>query len=174
MNWLVIAAKEPNGWLLPGDMNKVYWLGAAFLVVLGLYLWKGLGPTKAALRARSERIAAELAAAEQAKKDAAGELAAAEASVANRDTEAERIVAEARARAEQLRVDLLARAEAEVAESRNRARIEIEASKGQALADIRAEVAARALRATEAVVADNLDAATQADLIDRYIQQVGA
>jgi F-type H+-transporting ATPase subunit b len=174
MNLLVLAAKEPTGWLLSGDMNKVYWLGAAFLVVLGLYLWKGLAPTKAALKARTERIAAELAAAEQAKKDAAAALAAAEASVANKDVEAERIVAEAKARAEQLRLDLIARAEADVEETRNRARIEIEASKGQALADIRAEVSARALRATEALVADNLDDQTQAALIERYIQQVGA
>jgi F-type H+-transporting ATPase subunit b len=174
MNWVVFAAEKSNSWLLPGDLNKVYWWAAAFFVVLGLYLWKGLAPTKAALRKRSDRIAAELAAAEQDRAAADAELAAVQASVANKDVEAERIVAEARVRAEQLREDLTARAEADIAESRHRAQIEIEIAKGQALADIRAEVSARALRAAEAVVADNLDDQTHASLIDRYIQQVGA
>lgn len=172
----ILAAEEheENGWLLPADINEVIWGSIAFAIVLGLFLWKGLPLVKRAMQGRSERIAAELAAAEQARKDAEAELAAVRADLANADVEAERIVADAKARAEQLKADLIARAEAEVAEAAQRARIEIEASKEHALADLRAEIAARALRAAEAVVSANLDQSTHSQLIDRYIEQVGS
>ena len=48
------------------------------------------------------------------------------------------------------------------------------ASKGQASADIQAEVAAQAAAAAESVVNSNLDQATHAELIDRYIEQVNS
>ena len=41
------------------------------------------------------------------------------------------------------------------------------------LADLRAEAAARAAQAAEAVVGANLDASTQNDLVEAYISQVG-
>jgi F-type H+-transporting ATPase subunit b len=73
-----------------------------------------------------------------------------------------------------VRADLIARAESEIEETKTRAGIEIEASKGQALADLRAEVVAMTITATEAVVTQSLTDEVKADLVDRYIQQVGA
>jgi F0F1-type ATP synthase membrane subunit b/b' len=55
-----------------------------------------------------------------------------------------------------------------------RATADVEASKGQALSDLQADAASLALGAAEAVVNRNLDPATQTDLIESYITQVGA
>lgn len=170
----VFAAEEPNGWLLPGDINEVYWGTAAFLVVLALFLWKGLPVVKKAMVGRSERIAAEIAAAEEVRTSAESELTTLRQSLGNADAEAESILAEARTRAETIKADLMRRADEEVEASKVRAGIEIEAQRQQALADLRAEIASQASIATEAVVTDQLDADRQRRLIDSYIDQVGA
>ncbi len=73
-----------------------------------------------------------------------------------------------------LKAQLQAKAEQDAAELVARATADVEASKGQALADLQADAASLALGAAEAVVNRNLDAATQTDLIERYISQVGA
>ena len=67
-----------------------------------------------------------------------------------------------------------AKADTDAAELVARATADVEASKGQALADLQADAASLALGAAEAVVNRNLDAATQTDLIETYITQVGA
>jgi len=174
MNWTIFAAEEPNSWLLPGDINEVYWGSAAFFIVLGLFLWKGLGPVKAFFANRTKGIEDDLAAAERATAEAADLRAEQERSFANVDTEAATIVAEGRNRAEALEADLRKRAEADVEAAKQRARIEIEAAKIQALADLRAEVAARTVSAAEAVVDNSLDDNTHDQLIEQYISQVGA
>lgn len=174
MIWTIFAAEEPNSWLLPGDINEVYWGSAAFFIVVGLFVWKGLGPTKAFFANRSKGIEDDLAAAERATAEAAELRAAQERSFANVDDEAAAIVAEARTRAETLEADLRRRAEADVEAAKQRARIEIEAAKTQALADLRADVAARTVHAAEAVVGNSLDDTTHAELIEQYISQVGA
>ena len=47
-------------------------------------------------------------------------------------------------------------------------------AKTQATSDLQAEIAVLALGAAEKVVANNLDSATQTELIENYIQKVGA
>ncbi len=173
LNLLAAEEHHPNKWLLPGDINEVIWGSAAFAVVFAMFLWKGLPALKKAMHARSSWIAAEIAAAEQARSSADAELASVKSSLANADDEAKRIVDEAKVRATTVKSDLMSRAEAEVETVRARAQAEIAASKGQALADLRAEVATRSMVAAEAVVRSNLDGSTQSDLIDRYIEQVG-
>ena len=169
----ILAAEKPNEWLLPGDLNEVYWASSAFAVIFILFLWKGLPPIKKAMNARTERIAAEIAEGEAAAAAATQKVQALRSELGNADAAAEQIREDARHRAEQVKADLMARAEADVAESVQRARIEVEASKSQAFADLSAEVSALTLKATEAVVGANLDDAAQADLIEQYITQVG-
>jgi F-type H+-transporting ATPase subunit b len=170
----ILAAEGPNKWLLPGAINEVYWASSAFLVLVILFLWKGLAPLKKALNARTERIAAELAEAEAAATAATQKVQTLKTELGNADSAAEQIRQDALTRAAQVKADLMARAETEVAESVQRARIEVEASKSQAFADLSAEVSALTLKATEAVVDDSLDDAARADLIEQYIAQVGA
>ncbi len=173
-SFLIFAAEEGehhenNFWY--GDINEVIWGSVAFAIVLGLMIWKGLPALKAAMLGRTERIQAELAAADVAQQEAAARRAAAEAALGNPEEDAKAIVADAAARAEALKADLRLRAETDIEAGKSRARIEIEASKSQLLADLRAEVAARTAAAAEAVAAQNLD---HDSLIDQYITQVGA
>jgi F-type H+-transporting ATPase subunit b len=156
-----------------GDINEVIWGSLAFLIILGLYLWKGLAPTKRALAKRTQRVADQISQAENTRASAEADLNTVRTNLGNADEEAVRIVADARERSVIVRHDLIARADTEVAEAKNRARIEIEASKSQALADLRAEVVAMTLRATEAVVSSNLDDSVRSQLVDQYIDQVG-
>ncbi len=170
----LLAAEGPNGWLLPADINEVYWGTVSFLILAALFLWKGLPKLKEAMAARSEGIRDDLAAAERAEHEAAASRAEQEAQFADADGEAERIVADARDRAAVLKTDLMKRAEADVTASKQRARAEIEASRTQVLAELRSEVAQRTVRAAEAVAVENLDDTAKNDLIEQYIQQVGA
>jgi F-type H+-transporting ATPase subunit b len=157
-----------------GDINEVIWGTVAFAIIFVLFLWKGLPPVKKAMATRSRKIEEQITHAETARQAADTELASLRSDLGNADTEAARIVAEAQERATRVRADLIARAEADVNESKTRARIEIEASKSQALADLREEVVAMTIKATEALVASNMTDTVQTDLVDRYIQQVGA
>jgi F-type H+-transporting ATPase subunit b len=170
----IVAAEEANGYIIPADINEVWWGIAGLVPILVLFFWKGLPAIKKALAKRSQGIADELANAEQTRRDAEAELASLRASLGNAEQESRRIVAEARERAGTLEADLIARYEAEAREAVQRARIEVEASKTQALADLREEVVGMTVQATEAILSETLDPSSQAQLVDRYIDQVGA
>lgn len=170
----ILAAEGANGDILPADINEVWWGIAGLAPLLVLFFWKGLPAIKGLLAKRTQRIADELAVAEQARREAEAEVAQLRASLGNADEESRRIVNAARERAEILKADLIARYETEAREAVQRARIEVEASKSQALADLREEVVSMTVQATEAILAENLDAASQSQLVDRYIDQVGA
>lgn len=170
----IFAAEGPNGNWIPGDPNEFYWGSVAFLIILAVFIMKGLPAIKAAMKATTAKVEEELAAAEQAKADAEAELASLTSSLGDSGAEAEAIVAEAREQATRLEADLIARAESDVTQAKERARIEVAAQRDQALADLRAAVAAQAQAAADAVVRSNLDDATQASLIDDYISAVGA
>ena len=129
---------------------------------------------KKGLSDRSDRIRDELVEAERARVDAEAELSALRSKLGSAEAEQERITSEARDTAEQVKADLIARADADADEAKGKATAELSASTGQAAADIQAAAAAQATAATESVVNANLDPATHADLIDRYIEQVNA
>jgi F-type H+-transporting ATPase subunit b len=166
------CVEAPNP-ILP-EVNEIIWGGGAFLVLLVLMWWKLLPPIKQGLADRQERIREDLAKAEQARTEGEEVLAQYQAQVANAKAEANRIIEDARQTADSLRADLQARAEADIAEMRRRAAADIEAAKAQAVADLTAEVATLAIGAAEVVVQKSLDRETQVQLVENYIQQVGA
>lgn len=157
--------------ILP-ELTEIIWGGAAFLILLVIMVKKGFPAVKGAMDARSEKIRADLDAAEQAKTDAQTVQSDYEAQLADAKTESARIIEEARVTADQLRTDLSAQAEASIAEMREKAAADVEAQKAQAIADLRAEVSGIALGAAERVVQSSLDADAQARLIDAYIDEV--
>ena len=170
----LFAAEGPNGVWLPADVKEFYWSAAAFLIVFVL-LVRRVGPMiREGLSARSDRIRDELVKAERARVDAEAELSALRSKLGDADAEAARIKSEAADTAESVKADLMARADADAVDAKEKANVELSASSGQATADIQAAVAAQAAAATESVVMSNLDQATHADLIDRYIEQVSA
>jgi F-type H+-transporting ATPase subunit b len=171
---LVTASEKPNGWLLSSDFNEVIWGSIAFFIVLGLLIWKAGPFVKDAMTGRSDRLAKELDDAADAKATAQAKLADVQRRIADASNERQRILDEAAQTAASLKAQLQAKADQDAAELVARAAADVEASKSQALADLQAEAASLALGAAEAVVAKNLDPATQASLIESYIDQVGA
>lgn len=170
----ILASEEPNGKMLPSDLNELWWAIVAFVVIawlLGKFAYPAI---QKMLAARSDKIETELGVADAAKADALAEAERLQASLGDADSDAAEVVADARRSAEQLRVTLRARADEEAVELRQRALTDIDAQKSQAIADLQSEIAALARGAAEAVVRHNLDAATHAGLIDSYINRVGA
>ena len=166
-------AHHANGFWY-GDKNELIWGSLAFLIVLAVFLWKGLPAVRKAYAKRTQRIADEIAAAEAKKADADRSLASLKGELGRADDAAKRIVADAGKEAAQIKADLIARAEADAAETKQRARIEVDAWKGQSLADLKQEVTRLTVAATEELVQSNLNAKTQTDLIELYIRSVEA
>ena len=164
--------EAPNP-ILP-EVNEIIWGGLAFLILVGLMLWKGVPLVRGAMDARAQKIRDDLDAADRSKQAAAEVQAEYEAKLADAKAEASRLVDEARRDADQVRADLQARAETEVAEMKARAATDIETAKAQALADLRNDVSAIALGAAERVVGASLDPSTHAQLIDSYISEVAS
>jgi F-type H+-transporting ATPase subunit b len=168
----VSCYKAPSP-LLPAT-NEIIWGGIAFFITL-LALWKFAYPgMKKGMEGRSERIRADLQAAEDARVEAEQLKAEYEQRLAAAKQEATRVIEDARGTADALKAELQQRAEAEIGEMRQRAAADVEAMKGQALADLQHEVAQIAIGAAEVVVEKNLDEATQRQLVENYINTVAS
>ncbi len=154
------------------ELDEIIWGGGAFLILLFFMITKGMPAVQGAMSARSEKIASDLDAAEQAKSDATKIKADHAAELAGAKAEAAALIDEARGQADQLKTDLQTRAEADIAEMRTRAQADIEASRTQAISDLRSEVSQIAVGAAEAVIRANLDANAQSALVDAYIDEV--
>jgi F-type H+-transporting ATPase subunit b len=154
--------------------NELIWGIISFTVLLVL-LWKFAYPgLKKGMDARTERIASSIDEAESAKTEAQTLLDDYRRQLADARNESGRIIEEARQQADSLKRDQESRLQAELAEMRARAAADIESAKAQAVADLHADVAQIAIGAAEVVVQHNLDADTQTQLIENYINQVGS
>jgi F-type H+-transporting ATPase subunit b len=134
----------------------------------------GLPAMKKSMDARTERIRNDLDSAEAQRTQADQLLVDYRAQLADAKNEAGRIIEEARQSADALKRDQETRLQSELAELRAKATSDIDAAKVQAIADLRGEVAQLAIGAAEVVVKANLDAATQTQLVEDYINSVGA
>lgn len=174
-NLILLAAEGhgPNHPIWP-EVKELIWAAAAFFIVFGLLWWKGLPAAKKGLTDRTERLAKEIDDAAKASSDADAKLADVQQRIANAENERQRILVEARQTAEALKAQIVQKADEDAAAIKARAAADVEASKSQAMAELQREVASLALGAAEHVISANLDAGTQAELIDRYIDQVGA
>ena len=178
MSNLLILASEAGGhaannWLF-GDVKEVIVTGLASVILFALLGWKAGPAIKKGWNDRITNIETEITEAEAARATGEAALADVQGRIANAEAERSRILSEARATAEQVKAGLIARGEEEAAAIRSRAGTDIEAAKAQAAADLQAEVTRLAVGAAESVVAGALDASTQSELIDSYINQVGA
>ncbi len=171
---VIAAAGEPNGQILPHKIEEVWWGTAAFLIVFALIVWKGGPAIKGMWNTRIDRLRNELENAAEARAKAEAELARVEASIADADNEKARLATEARETAETVKAQLIARADTDAAEVRARGLADVESTRTQATGDLQAEIGVLAIGAAEAVVANSLDQATQAELIDSYISKVGS
>jgi F-type H+-transporting ATPase subunit b len=167
------ACQEAPSPILPAT-DELVW-GAISFVALFFLLRKFAFPAiKQGMDARAERIRADLQAAETKREEADTVLAEYRAQLNDARSEAGRIIEEARRAADGLKRDQEARLQTELADLRQRAIADIESAKSHAMADLRGEVASLAIGAAEVVVQRNLDAKTQKQLVEQYIDQLAA
>ncbi|MBK5288761.1 MAG: F0F1 ATP synthase subunit B, partial [Acidimicrobiia bacterium] len=141
--------------------------------VFGLLAWKAWPAIKKSLQDREDKIVGDLKHAESVRTQADTELAEYQGQLADARNDAGLIIEEARQAAEQVRKDLIARAEADAQEIRARASDDIKAASERAMADVQAKVSDLSIGLAERIVQQNLDRATQIQLIENYINEVG-
>lgn len=164
-----VKAKNP---IVP-EAKEILWAAIAFFIVFGLLAWKAFPAIKKALQDREDKIRGDLEHAESVREQADTELANYQRQLADSRNEGGRIIEEARQSAEQVRKDLIARAEADAAEIRARAQDDIKAASDRAMADVQSKVSDLSIELAERIVQQNLDRATQIQLIENYINEVG-
>jgi F-type H+-transporting ATPase subunit b len=171
---LVLAAEEVKAKnpIVP-ETKEIVWAAIAFFIVFGLLAWKAWPAIKKGLQDREDKIRGDLEHAESVRNQAESELADYQRQLADARNEAGRIIEEARQSAEQVRKDLIARAEADAAEIRAKASDDIRAASERAMADVQAKVSDLSIELAERIVQQNLDRATQIQLIENYINEVG-
>ncbi len=170
---LIIGADAPNGFFLPGDVKEFWWGTAAFLVLVGLIVWKGGDAIKASMAARTERIRTELAEAKAERDAAEAALNQSTDDLPDLGQEEARIRREAEETATKLKADLIAKAKADADAIVARGAADVENRKRQAQAEIATSVADSTRRSAEAVVRESMDDQAQIDLIEKYINEVG-
>jgi F-type H+-transporting ATPase subunit b len=164
--------KSPS--VLKPDNSELVWGSISFLILLGLFFWKGYPAVVKSMKTREDRIRGDLEGAEGAKAEAEHVLTEYRAQLADARADAGRIIDEARQAADQVRRDLIARAETDAAELRARAQEDIRLAGERAMADLRGRVSDLAIELAEKVVERNLDRDTQHSLIENYINSVGS
>jgi F-type H+-transporting ATPase subunit b len=153
---------------------ELIWGTIASLIILGA-LFKFAGPVvKKAMAARTAGIEKELDESAEDQTSALAEASDIRQAAGDIDAERQRLIAEADAQAEALLIEGRARLEAEVAELNARADADIVSASGRVSDEMRAEIARLANAATERTLAAGvIDAATQQQLIEAFIQNVG-
>ena len=172
----MLAAEDPtvtHHWLLPETPEIIYGGLASLIVVSALV--KFAGPTiSKAFKERTERIQKEIDDAAAAKSKAEHDARDIRSALGDVAAERARMLQEADRQAEALLAEGRARIAAEVADLEAKAEIDIAAARGRSADELRSQIAALASRATPIVVDETLTDATKAELVEAFIERVGA
>lgn len=139
------------------------------LWILRRFAW---APMLQVLEARREKIAADFAAAEQAREDMEKLKTDYEAQIRNIDATARQKIADAARDAEKLTATLTDQARVDVKALRDKALADIEREKSAAMVAVRDTVSVAMVSATEKFLRQRLDEAGQRKLIDGFIQEM--
>ncbi len=154
---------------------KEIWIGGAASLIVFVALWKyALPPMKQALRDRTARIQGELDAAAAGTTEAEQNATQIRTALGDIDGERQRLFAEAEQQAEAILTDGRTRLDAEIAELHARAEADIASAATRGGDELRAEIGRYAAGSIDTVVARTLDDAAQQELIESFIQRVGA
>lgn len=177
MNFLaVLAAEDPSqthSWLWPENYEMIWGIPASILI-FALLIWKAGPILVKAFRARTERVQAQLD--DAANDKAAAEAEAAEVRRALGDVEAERarMLSEADEQSAALLRDGATRLDAEIAELNAKADADMAALASRGVDELRSEIGRLSAAAAEHVVNGQLTDEVHRDLIEGFIQKVGA
>jgi len=158
--------------LLPAPEELI--AGILAFGIIFLVVWKFALPTfKTTLEGRQFAIRSELEAAEKTKVEAGSLLTDYRAQIAGAQDEASKIIADARDDGEAVKAEIIARAETEAEAIKTRAHEEVASERERVAGDLRRQVADLSLSVAEKVVAVNIDASLQRELVDKYIDELG-
>jgi F-type H+-transporting ATPase subunit b len=155
-------------------IKEVAFGGLATLIVAILLYKFALPSIKASLRARTERIQADLDGAASATVEADESATRIRAALGDIDGERQRLFAEADLQADAILTDGRRRLDEEIAELQARADADIATAAGRSGDELRGDIGRHAAAGIDAVVRQTLDDATQQELIESFIQRVGA
>jgi F-type H+-transporting ATPase subunit b len=159
--------------ILPAT-NELFWGSLSFVILFFLLAKVAYPGLKKGMENRSEKIRTSIDEAERARGEAQRILDEYQRQLADAKSESARIIEEARQASDKLRQDLKKQAETEVAELRGRTQEDLQAQVQRAMADLQARVGELAIELAEKVVERSLDRETNMQLIESYINQVGA
>ena len=162
----------PVASLLSLNPGLAFWTVLAFLLLLGLlgkYAWPAI---LGGLKEREGTIEESMARAENALAEAKRLQADTDAQRQEAGRQAQTILREAREAAAQMREADVEKTKAEIARMQAAAMADIDRQKQQAIAELRTEVASLAIGAAEKILGNQIDASTQADLVNRFIAEI--
>jgi F-type H+-transporting ATPase subunit b len=158
--------------LLSPNTGLMFWtllIFVALWLILTKYAFK---PITAAVEARERALQEAIDAATQDREAAARLLEEHRAQIESARAEAQRIIAEGRATGDKLRAQMLEETRQQQQEMLERARQEIGREKELAIAEMRAEAVDLALRAAEKVIEKNLDARSNRQIVEKFLESL--
>lgn len=166
------AHEEPNPIASParGIITSISTLLVflGLVVILGRYAW---GPIVAGLKAREDKIRADIEAAERARDEANAARRKFEEQLATAESRVREMLARAQADGQQLATRLRAQAQEEAEDIKQRAIREIEQSQREALEEIRSEAATLATAVAEKILRREVNRQDQRRLIEESLDE---
>lgn len=150
-----------------GDTFYYLFIFAVLLVLVKHFAW---GPVTGMMEKRREKIITDLDQAEDDRKKAELLANKREAELKNSRQEATQILSTAKSNAEKTKASIISDADTEAAAIRKKATAEAAQAKTDALNEARDQVADLSVAIAEKVIAKNLSAADQKDLVDQFIK----
>jgi F-type H+-transporting ATPase subunit b len=150
-----------------------FWVAVAFVIFVGLVVWKGLTPILAALDARSNRIRQQIEEARSLRAEAERALGEANRKVRDATRETEGILAQARAEAERLKKQSAENLEATLKRREQNALDKIAQAETRAVDEVRARAVEVAIAATARLLSEQMDGTRGDKLVEDSIAEVG-
>ena len=150
-----------------------FWVAVAFVLFVGLVVWKGLTPILAALDARSNRIRQQIEEARSLRAEAERALREANRKVREATRETEGILAQARAEAERLKRQSAENLEATLKRREQNAIDKIAQAEARAVDEVRARAVEVAVAATARLLSEQMDGTRGDKLVEDSIAEVG-
>ena len=150
-----------------------FWVAVAFVLFVGLVVWKGLTPILAALDARSNRIRQQIEEARSLRAEAERALGEANRKVREATRETEGILAQARSEAERLKKQSAENLEATLRRRVQNAMDKIAQAEARAVDEVRARAVEVAVAATARLLSEQMDGTRGDKLVEDAIAEVG-
>jgi F-type H+-transporting ATPase subunit b len=150
-----------------------FWVAVAFVIFVGLIVWKGTRPILSALDTRSNRIRQQVEEARSLRAEAERALGEANRKTREATREAEAILAQARSEAERLKAQAAQSLEATLKRREQNALDKIAQAEANAVEEVRGRAVEVAVAATGKLLQEQMDGARVDRMVEEAIAEVG-